>query len=197
MFKARFIPALAILVSLGACELKPADESADVEAPVETEVSADEPSAEETVSILRPDIEQPDPPEPPLETLEMVIGFPEGGSELDAAATASLQNVLASEQVGLAGPIILRGHSDASGNDQANVRASRSRAERVRDWLVENGIAADRIEIIAFGEQNPAQPNALPDGSPNEEGRAANRRVEIEVPVAVVEPPEASVETSD
>ena len=57
----------------------------------------------------------------------------------------------------------------------------RDSAEAVRDWLVENGVEASRISVIAFGEQNPAAPNALPDGSPNEEGRLANRRVEIEV----------------
>jgi OOP family OmpA-OmpF porin len=42
-------------------------------------------------------------------------------------------------------------------------------------------VAEDRIEIVAFGEQNPVAPNALPDGTPNDEGRAKNRRVEIRV----------------
>jgi OOP family OmpA-OmpF porin len=59
--------------------------------------------------------------------------------------------------------------------------ASLARAEAVRDWLVENGVAEDRIRTIAFGEQNPIAPNARPDGTPDEDGRAANRRVEIEV----------------
>ena len=35
------------------------------------------------------------------------------------------------------------------------------------------------VEVIAFGAQNPNEPNALPDGSPNALGRAANRRVEV------------------
>ena len=70
------------------------------------------------------------------------------------------------------------------------MRASQERAEAVRDWMIENGIADERITIIAFGEQNPAAPNALPDGSPNEEGRAANRRVEIEVATSEPAPPE-------
>ena len=63
------------------------------------------------------------------------------------------------------------------------MRASMARAEAVRDWLVENGADAERITTIAFGEQNPIEPNALPDGSPNEEGRAANRRVELTIDV--------------
>ena len=49
-------------------------------------------------------------------------------------------------------------------------------------WLKDNGVDADRISLIVFGEQNPIEPNALPDGTPNAIGRAANRRVEIEIP---------------
>ena len=51
--------------------------------------------------------------------------------------------------------------------------------------MIDNGVAQERIVIIAFGEQNPVAPNALPDGTPNEAGRATNRRVEIEVSVPV------------
>ena len=51
------------------------------------------------------------------------------------------------------------------------------------EWLVEKGVSSERIEIIAFGEQNPIEPNALPDGTPNEKGRAANRRAEVHVAV--------------
>ena len=88
---------------------------------------------------------------------------------------------MASPQVEQGGPIILRGHSDSGGNDEGNMRASRARAEAVRDWLVDSGVDEARISLIAFGEQNPVAPNARPDGSPDPVGRAANRRVEIEV----------------
>jgi len=116
-----------------------------------------------------------------LEPLEMTIGFAQGGASLDDAAKAALDDALASAQMAEDGPIVLRGHSDSGGSDAANMRASRNRAQSVRDYLVENGVASDRIEIIAFGEQNPVAPNALPDGSPNEAGRERNRRVELVV----------------
>ena len=135
------------------------------------------------VSILRPDVEQP-PQKADLAPLTARIGFPEGGAELSEGALAELATVRESPQVAEGGPIVLRGHSDAGGNDAANIRASQARAEAVRDWLVEMGVGEDRITIIAFGEQNPVEPNALPDGSPNEAGRAANRRVDVEVGVA-------------
>mgnify|MGYP003129993008 FL=1 len=137
--------------------------------------------AEGKRSIFRPEfqVEPIDSLSPP-ESLETRIIFPDG-AELSQEARAELATVLASPQVTGGGAIVLRGHSDSGGSDDANMRASRARAEAVRDWLVENGVEASRISVIAFGEQNPAAPNALPDGSPNEEGRLANRRVEIEV----------------
>ena len=143
--------------------------------------TAPEEPAEGKRSIFRPEfqVEPIDSLSPP-ESLETRIIFPDG-AELSQEARAELATVLASPQVTGGGAIVLRGHSDSGGSDDANMRASRARAEAVRDWLVENGVEASRISVIAFGEQNPAAPNALPDGSPNEEGRLANRRVEIEV----------------
>lgn len=159
------------------------------------------PSPDAPVSIIRPDVEQPEVAEVPLKELRLTVGFPDGGSELDDAATSTLQELIVSEQAALGLPITLRAHSDAGGNDAANMRASQSRGASVAEWLVENGIAEDRIEIIAFGEQNPVEPNALPDGEPNEAGRAANRRVEIYVPTLSLETDAAgetgSVETGD
>ncbi|MFL0355326.1 OmpA family protein [Erythrobacter sp. GH1-10] len=179
---------LASVAALAACNTQPAEEP-DAGEPTPTGTASATPDPDAPVSIIRPDIEQPELPEIPLEPLEVTIGFPEGGSELDAAATAALQLVLSSDEAALGLPITVRAHSDAGGSDAANLRASRARGERVRDWLVKNGIDEERIEVIAFGEQNPVQPNALPDGSPNEAGRAANRRVEIEVAVTEIETP--------
>lgn len=120
-------------------------------------------------------------PAPTLPPLETTLSFADGTPELTEAVSAELATLIESPQVEAGGSIIVRGHSDSDGTDEANLDASRERAEAVRDFLVEAGIAQERIEVIAFGEQNPVEPNALPDGSPNEEGRAANRRVEVTV----------------
>lgn len=125
------------------------------------------------------------------EPLEETIGFPDGGDELDADAKAAIAAVLRSPQMAEGWPIMLRGHSDAGGSDAANLRVSQGRAEAVRDALVEGGIAEERITVIAFGEQNPVRPNALPNGEPSEEGRAANRRVDI-----VIDSPEDIIPSS-
>jgi OOP family OmpA-OmpF porin len=134
------------------------------------------------VSIIRDDIEI-ERDAPPLAPLEARIGFPDGGSELSQAARAELMAVIESPQVAAGGPITLRGHSDSEGTDVANLRASQQRAEAVRDWLVGHGIDKGRIRVIALGEQNPVEPNALPDGRVNERGRAANRRVDLSIAV--------------
>lgn len=164
-----------LALSLAACTGEP-----PAPEPSPTETTTEEPSAAPTNSIfdseagVEPAVAEPEP-------LKATISFAKGGSELDSAALARIDELLASDAVKAGGALILRGHSDAGGNDAVNLRVSRERAEAVRDYLVEKGVAADRIAVIAFGEQNPIEPNALADGEPNEAGRAANRRVEITV----------------
>ncbi|KLE32215.1 hypothetical protein AAW01_08875 [Aurantiacibacter gangjinensis] len=119
-------------------------------------------------------------PEEPAEPVEITLSFPDG-PEISQAAERRLIGLLQEDAMDEDWPVILAGHTDSGGNDAANLRASRSRAEAVAAWLVERGVDNDRIEVIAFGEQNPLAPNALPDGTPNEEGRRQNRRVEITI----------------
>ncbi|MBV7258449.1 OmpA family protein [Erythrobacter crassostreae] len=179
MRRAPIIVALCVFGILAACSNQTGENPVDAA----NDESEQLPSPDAPVSILRPDIEQPELADLPLEPLMVTIGFPNGGDELDAAAMAALEELLVSEQVIEGGSIVLRAHSDAGGGDAVNMRASQSRGDSVRNWLIAKGIDADRIEVIAFGEQNPLQPNALDNGQANEDGRAANRRVEIEVAV--------------
>lgn len=154
-------------------------------------VQEEEPAPQPTASDSPRSIFQEEPPEnsvlpaPTLPPLEMTLSFADGTPELTEAVRAELATIIDSPQVEAGGPIVLSGHSDSDGGDEENLDASRERAEAVRDFLVEAGIAEGRIRVIAFGEQNPVEPNALPDGSPNEEGRAANRRVELIVRTGV------------
>lgn len=151
----------------------------------------DETSPPEPVSILRPDVEAETVIDAalPVESYIATIGFPDGGSELDANAFAALEQIKASAQFSQTGAIVLRTHSDSAGSDAANERASEARGLAVAEWLIAAGAEPRRIDVIVFGEQNPVEPNALPDGSPNEKGRAANRRVEVEILAAAGEEP--------
>ncbi|MFB0611791.1 OmpA family protein [Aurantiacibacter poecillastricola] len=189
--------------SLAACELRrdASEEDADTpagEIPADPTITDPEPTPSDTASpvasIIRdgPDAE-PVELAPQTEPVSITIPFPEG-SNISAAAERRLAGLMNEDAIEEDWPVILRGHTDSGGNDEANMRASRARAEAVAAWLVERGVDDERIEVIAFGEQNPIQPNAMPDGSPNESGRRANRRVEISIAPSK---PEASDDDED
>jgi hypothetical protein len=69
--------------------------------------------------------------------------------------------------------IEIGGHADNQGDEVKNVTLSLARAEAVRKFLVESGIAGSRIRTCGYGVQYPIADNATP------EGRTKNRRVEI------------------
>jgi outer membrane protein OmpA-like peptidoglycan-associated protein len=71
--------------------------------------------------------------------------------------------------------IVVEGHTDSVGTDQYNVGLSRRRAETVRRYLVEHGVASSRITAEGLGESKPVASNDTA------EGRAQNRRVELHV----------------
>jgi outer membrane protein OmpA-like peptidoglycan-associated protein len=71
--------------------------------------------------------------------------------------------------------IRVMGHTDYVATDEYNQWLSDKRAKRVYDYLVDKGIAADRMTYVGFGKKAPIADNST------EEGRARNRRVEIEV----------------
>ncbi|MDR7194055.1 OmpA family protein [Luteimonas terrae] len=74
------------------------------------------------------------------------------------------------------------GHTDSVGTDAYNQRLSERRAKAVYDHLASNGIMADRlVGPTGYGESRPIAPNTNADGSDNPEGRARNRRTELNV----------------
>jgi type IX secretion system PorP/SprF family membrane protein len=69
----------------------------------------------------------------------------------------------------------LEGHTDAVGTEAYNVGLSKNRVNAVRDFLVINGIAAERIIIQHHGEGKPVAANN------NADGRKSNRRVDVQI----------------
>jgi len=69
----------------------------------------------------------------------------------------------------------IEGHTDAVGSDSYNMELSRRRAQAVADYLASKGVERDRLEIIPLGETRPVAANDTA------EGRAMNRRVEINI----------------
>ena len=71
--------------------------------------------------------------------------------------------------------IIAVGHTDSVGTDAYNQKLSVRRAEAVKAYLVSKGIEKNRVYTEGKGEKQPVADNKT------KEGRAKNRRVEIEV----------------
>jgi outer membrane protein OmpA-like peptidoglycan-associated protein len=69
----------------------------------------------------------------------------------------------------------VEGHTDNRGTKEHNLQLSRDRARAVKQFLVGDGIAGDRLQTEGYGESKPIADNAT------EDGRFKNRRVEFRV----------------
>jgi outer membrane protein OmpA-like peptidoglycan-associated protein len=71
--------------------------------------------------------------------------------------------------------ITISGHSDSTGNAVINQQLSKKRAEVIARYLANKGINPKRIQTVGYGDSYPIASNDT------EEGRAANRRIEVKV----------------
>lgn len=175
----RRLPAMSaglVLAGLAAaCDDRPVD-PAPAPAPV---AGAETPP---TTSIIRPsvraEIEKREEPAPV--PVEARVLFNYGSADLSDAARARLDGVLATEGVVENGwPVTLTGRTDSRGGTRANQRMARQRAESVRDYLVEHGLAVEQVTAVAAGEVEPAPDQAGIDA-------AEARRVDV---LAIPPPP--------
>ena len=96
--------------------------------------------------------------------------LPEGLPVLDDAA----QLIVAHPEVK---HLVIEGHADDTGNADFNLKLSRARAESVVKYLVDKGVARGRLKAVGYGDTRPLSTEHT------DEARAANRRVELSVPV--------------
>jgi peptidoglycan-associated lipoprotein len=71
--------------------------------------------------------------------------------------------------------IMLEGHCDERGTVEYNLSLGEKRAKAAKDYLVGLGISPDRLSIISYGKERPADPGH------NEAAWAKNRRVEFRI----------------
>lgn len=94
-------------------------------------------------------------------------------AELKAGALRNLYPLVAFLKDNPSRAVAIEGHTDSVGTESFNLELSQRRAEAVRRFLTENGLAQDRITARGLGEAYPVGSN---DTGP---GRQTNRRVEI------------------
>lgn len=76
--------------------------------------------------------------------------------------------------------LAVEGHTDNIGGDEANMKLSEQRADAVRDFLVQQGLAQNAVTAVGLGKTDPVADNST------SEGRQKNRRVEIIVSGEVI-----------
>jgi hypothetical protein len=115
----------------------------------------------------------PTPPVPMPELL--VIRFDSDQDDPLAVDTELLDKLVAMLKATPGAQLSITGHTDASGTAVRNQQLALDRAVRMRELLVARGASATSIQVSSAGSSVPLATNATP------EGRAMNRRVEVEV----------------
>lgn len=114
-------------------------------------------------------------PEPEMETQTVLEGveFATDKFRLRVASRRILDSVVVELLRRPSVPVEVSGHTDWVASDEYNVTLSANRARAVRQYLVDHGVAADRITAAGYGESRPRDTNET------SEGRQRNRRVEL------------------
>jgi outer membrane protein OmpA-like peptidoglycan-associated protein len=100
--------------------------------------------------------------------------FPVGVSEVQSDNFDLLHKIVKAIKVFPSPQVVVRGHTDATGSDQNNLKLSQQRAEKVAAFLSKLGdIQAKSIKAMGYGESRPVASNET------EAGRALNRRIEV------------------
>jgi peptidoglycan-associated lipoprotein len=97
---------------------------------------------------------------PRPQTFRMISDLPDVYFDLDRhTLRPDAQKILDANAVWLRGnvdaQVLIEGHTDERGTDAYNLALGQQRATAARDYLVAHGVAAGRISLISYGEQQP------------------------------------------
>jgi outer membrane protein OmpA-like peptidoglycan-associated protein len=101
------------------------------------------------------------------------VMFDSGSRNLSTGALSRLDSVATTLNRFPDSEVIVQGHTDSNGPEDANLRLSEDRALMVKNQLVLKGVDAYRLTTLGFGESKPLVTNATP------EGRAQNRAAAV------------------
>ncbi|MBN2384753.1 OmpA family protein [bacterium] len=128
-----------------------------------------------TVAIICPKTTVAEAPKPPA--FDNVF-FAPGSARVDNIAKAILDEIAQQLKSDSRLFVIIQGHTDNLGSENANMKMGLQRAENVKKYLVErHNIDASRLETLSFGSARPIGDNNTA------EGRKMNRRVDFNVEI--------------
>lgn len=114
-------------------------------------------------------------PEPPKKTFVLEgINFKSGSAEITLDSRVALMGVLDQIEAFPETEFKIIGHTDSRGSKSKNKSLSGKRAQSVKAWLVERGIAPERLQTEGKGELAPIASNKTA------KGRKTNRRIEFQ-----------------
>jgi outer membrane protein OmpA-like peptidoglycan-associated protein len=173
------------LTTTGYGEEKPLDsnETSDgrarnrrVEIKLSPSTNTDNQYTEEMGTVLNNEsIEAPEDDKNILNKHTKTILFDTGKASIKKQSTEVLNDVVGILKENPNTKFTIDGHTDSVGSAKLNKELSNSRVNSVKEYLVSNGIAADRLITKGYGEEKPLYSNN------NSVGRARNRRVEINI----------------
>lgn len=99
--------------------------------------------------------------------------FTTGRADLKAGGTSNLNKLVVFLNQYPQRSVVIEGHTDNVGSDDSNQRLSERRADAVKSYLMQQGIASQRLVASGKGEHQPIAAND------SDIGRQQNRRVEV------------------
>jgi len=125
-----------------------------------------------------PSAAQPPPPPPETNTEQLIVlrgvYFGPRSSDLSNSEKAILDEAAATLKAHPGARIYVKGYCDAAGSAEGNQKLSQERAATVAAYLESKGVALDQLIVMGMGASHFMAKNDT------EEGRARNRRVELE-----------------
>jgi len=101
------------------------------------------------------------------------VQFNTGTAVLSGNSRATLDKVAVTLKENKHLNFVVAGHTDSLGNYDRNVALSNARAQSVRQYLIDQGVASDRLTAAGYGPDKPVASNGT------RQGRSQNRRVEL------------------
>lgn len=105
--------------------------------------------------------------------IQAVVYFAFDSSEITAQSASVLNQHVSLLNSNPSAEVLIAGHTDERGSREYNVALGERRAQAARNYLAAQGVAANNIRVISYGEERPAV------AGNTEEAYTQNRRAEL------------------